>query len=56
MEDEEIDLDMMDEYEEEREEMSMQNVAKLVGCDCSDLRLILNVAAVYNPPVLNSIL
>jgi hypothetical protein len=36
--------------------MSMQRVASVLGCDCSDLRLILNVAAVYSPPVLSAAL
>jgi hypothetical protein len=36
--------------------ISMQKVSKVIGCDCSDLRLILNVATVYSPPVLLSVL
>lgn len=57
VDDEEIDLGMMDEdNEEEKEEIGMQYVAKLLGCDCSDLRLIVNVASVYSPPVLHSVL
>lgn len=37
----------------EPSDMSSERVAKIIGCDCSDLRLISNVAAVYFPPVLN---
>lgn len=35
--------------------LSMQRVCDVVGCDCSDLRLIINVAAIYHPNVLNSV-
>lgn len=37
----------------EPSDMSSEHVAKIIGCDCSDLRLISNAAAVYFPPVLN---
>ncbi|KAI6175300.1 hypothetical protein M3Y97_00673800 [Aphelenchoides bicaudatus] len=58
---EDLQMDSMDgiENEEEKEspaDLCMQTVSALLGCDCSDLRLILNVAAVYNPPVINSVL
>ncbi|CAD5225766.1 unnamed protein product [Bursaphelenchus xylophilus] len=34
--------------------LSMERVCEVVGCDCSDLRLIVNVAAIYQPNVLNT--
>ncbi|CAD5225511.1 unnamed protein product [Bursaphelenchus xylophilus] len=34
--------------------LSMERVCEVVGCDCSDLRLIVNVASIYQPNVLNS--
>lgn len=34
--------------------ISMENVSSILGCHCSDLRLILNVASVYSPMVLSS--
>ncbi|CAD6195477.1 unnamed protein product [Caenorhabditis auriculariae] len=36
-------------------ELSPERVRSIVGCDHSDLRLIVNVASVYWPPVLSSI-
>lgn len=36
--------------------LSIQRVSEVIGCDCSDLRLIVNVAAVYSPPVLSSVI
>ncbi|KAI6229127.1 FNIP-M domain-containing protein [Aphelenchoides fujianensis] len=44
------------EAEEDDQLISVQRVSSVIGCDCSDLRLILNVAAVYSPPVLSSAL
>ena len=35
--------------------LSPERVRSIVGCDHSDLRLILNVAAVYYPGVLESV-
>uniref|UniRef100_A0A1I7XRV2 UDENN FNIP1/2-type domain-containing protein n=1 Tax=Heterorhabditis bacteriophora TaxID=37862 RepID=A0A1I7XRV2_HETBA len=37
-------------------QLSPERVRSIVGCDHSDLRLILNVASVYWPPVLASVL
>lgn len=34
--------------------ISMENMSAILGCHCSDLRLILNVAAIYSPNVLLS--
>lgn len=34
--------------------ISMEHVSSILGCHCSDLRLILNVASVYSPIVLSS--
>jgi hypothetical protein len=63
VEDEDDDVILNDDedpdFEDEKKDgqlISMLRVSKVVGCDCSDLRLILNVAAVYNPPVLLSVL
>ncbi|KAI6180823.1 hypothetical protein M3Y98_00762700 [Aphelenchoides besseyi] len=36
------------------EQISGQRVSTIIGCDYSDLRLILNVAAVYSPTVLSA--
>lgn len=33
--------------------LSSEHIAEIIGCDYSDLRLIVNVAAVYYPPVLH---
>lgn len=57
-EDLEHELDSIEDpdAEDDRQLISMQKVSKVIGCDCSDLRLILNVAAIYNPSVLMSIL
>ncbi|CAD5218457.1 unnamed protein product [Bursaphelenchus okinawaensis] len=35
--------------------LTMERVCEVVGCDCSDLRLIVNVAAIYQPNVLSSL-
>ncbi|CAK5091104.1 unnamed protein product [Meloidogyne enterolobii] len=32
--------------------LPMEKVSSILGCDCSDLRLILNIAGVYSPDVL----
>lgn len=37
---------------EGKEPLSMQRVSTILNCDCSDLRLILNIAAVYSPGIL----
>lgn len=35
-----------------REPLSMERVSTILNCDCSDLRLILNIASVYSPGIL----
>lgn len=37
-------------------QLTPDRVRRIIGCDHSDLRLIINVAAVYWPPVLQSVL
>lgn len=36
--------------------ISMEHMSSILGCHCSDLRLILNVATVYSPLVQSSVM
>uniref|UniRef100_A0A915DJV6 Folliculin-interacting protein C-terminal domain-containing protein n=1 Tax=Ditylenchus dipsaci TaxID=166011 RepID=A0A915DJV6_9BILA len=44
-----------EEEDKNNEIISTDHVSNILGCHCSDLRLILNVAAVYSPVVLSSV-
>lgn len=39
-------------FTDDYEPIPMDRMSSILGCDCSDLRLILNVAAVYSPGIL----
>ncbi|KAK0399947.1 hypothetical protein QR680_003291 [Steinernema hermaphroditum] len=37
------------------ENLDMSTASRVIGCDCSDLRMVVNVAAVYHPRILSAL-